>query len=109
MKLSSIAVTLFALFCIAGGLTGYLKADSSISLLVGAGTGIALLVCARRISRGGRRAALVALVISLVLGVRFTLTYANTLVVMPHLLMVILSGLSILTTGRLLFSSRQAA
>ncbi len=96
MKLPSLAITIYSLFCLLGGLMGYIKAESGISLLVGGGSGIVLYVAARAINRGSRLAAYIALFVSLAIGIRFGLTYLSTMQVFPHLLMLILSVISII-------------
>ena len=98
MKLKPLAITLFAVVCIVGGLIGYLKAESMPSLIAGAGGGLVLLFCARAVKRtGSQKAAYLALMLSLAIGVKFTISFVSTLILVPHLLMVVLAIFSSLT------------
>ena len=82
---------LFGLLTIVGGLIGYLKAGSSISLISGAITGI-LLVIAGYLLPGNPTAALsIALIVSLLLAGRFIPNFITTHRAMPAGMMSVLS------------------
>jgi uncharacterized membrane protein (UPF0136 family) len=64
--------TLYGVVSIGGGLVGYLRAGSTISLLAGGGAGVLLLACAFGILRLPSWSLLAAAVIALLLVGRFT-------------------------------------
>lgn len=110
MKFGPLAITLFAVVCIAGGLTGYLKADSVPSLVTGVGGGLVLLFCARAVKKTeSQKAAFVALMLSLAIGVKFTISFFATMAVMPHLIMMMLAILSSVTAFKFARKGRRAS
>ena len=87
------------LFTLVGGIIGFVKAKSRASLIAGSVAGVALLICAALIRQGSRPAAMAGLVIAFALGVRFLRTWREKRRIMPDLLMVLLSVLSLVTVG----------
>jgi len=87
-------VILYGIFCIVGGIIGYVAAQSLASLLWGGIGGLLLIGCG--IAMGWSRiATFIALLISFGFGLRFFLGLILAFQVMPHLIMVILSAVSI--------------
>jgi uncharacterized membrane protein (UPF0136 family) len=96
------AVMVLGVFSIVGGLIGFVKARSRASLIAGGFSGLLLLVCAHTIyyQRPQQDAAVLASgVVALSLGVRFFFTWRKTRRLMPDLLMVLLSTLTLVATG----------
>ncbi len=96
MSVTSLIVGLYGLFTVTGGVIGFLKAKSVVSLMTGSFSGILLLICAYGISRGYSWSAVTALIVSLLLGGRFLMTLLKHFKLMPDLLMVLLSLASLL-------------
>lgn len=94
MDSAAIVVTVFGIFCIVGGVIGFAKAASMISLVTGGISGILLLICAWGISQGNPLATIVSLILALALGGRFFGTWMKNKRVMPDLIMVILAVVS---------------
>ncbi len=93
-------VALFGIFNIVGGVIGYVKVKSVPSLVAGIVSGaVLLLVCAPAILGGSESAAIIAAVIAFLLGGRFLITWFKKKKVMPDLIIVILSGLTLLAIG----------
>lgn len=92
-------VALFGIFNIVGGVIGYVKVKSVASLVAGIVSGAILLVCAPLIQRGSEPAAIVAAVTALLLGGRFLVTWFKKKKIMPDLIIVLLSGLTLLAIG----------
>ncbi|UCF65345.1 MAG: TMEM14 family protein [bacterium] len=103
MNITVIVVGLFGLFSLAGGLIGYFKAGSIASLIAGGLSGIILFLSAYGISKGNQVSAYLALIVALLLGGRFMMTLIKSFKVMPDLLMVIFSLVTILMVGMYLF------
>jgi len=99
MNITAIIVGLFGLFSLTGGLIGYFKAGSMVSLIAGGLSGIILLLSAYGISKGNQVTAYLALVVALLLGGRFMMTLIKSFKVMPDLLMVVFSLVTILMLG----------
>lgn len=97
-KVSAIIVGVFALFCLVGGVMGFVKASSLPSLIIGGSSAVLLGLSALGLRKGSRLASFCALAISLALGIRFGIAYLNTPKIMPHLIMIILSSLSVVYT-----------
>ncbi len=91
MNMTTLVVGLYGLFTFAGGLIGFIKAKSAVSLVTGSVSGILLLICAYGISRGYSWSAITALIVSVLLGGRFLMTLIKHFKLMPDLLMVLLS------------------
>jgi uncharacterized membrane protein (UPF0136 family) len=110
VKLGSWSITLFAIVCIIGGLTGYLKADSLPSLIAGVGGGLVLFFCSRAIKKSrSQKAAFLALMLSLAIGTRFTITFLATHALVPHLLMVVLALPACLVAFKVARQGRRAS
>ncbi len=92
MDYATIVVAVFGLFCIAGGIIGFAKAASMISLVTGAVSGVILLACAWGISQGSPIATFASLIVSLGLGGRFFGTWLKNKRVMPDLIMAVLAA-----------------
>ena len=99
MNTTVIVVTLYGLFSLAGGLIGYVKAGSMASIVAGGISGIILLLSAWGISKENKSSAYVALVVALLLGGRFIMTLIKSFKVMPDLLMVVFSLVTLLMVG----------
>lgn len=85
----------FGVLTIVGGLIGYLKAGSTISLISGAIAGILLLTAACLLPGNPAVALAMALVVSLLLAGRFIPNFIATNKVMPAGMMSILSVIGI--------------
>ena len=99
MDLPFIVVAVYGLFSLVGGFIGFAKAGSKASLIAGGVSGLILLVCAWGISRGEMLAEIVSLIIAVLLGGRFLGTWFKTKRLMPDLLMIILSLLTLVVVG----------
>jgi uncharacterized membrane protein (UPF0136 family) len=97
-------IVLYGLFCIVGGVIGFLKAGSAISLVMGVGTGALLLIAARLIRGGKRWPTLATGTIAVLLGLHFAT--AENFKMMPHLIMVVLSALVLIASIRLMIRIR---
>ena len=95
-------VAAYGIFNGVGGVIGYLKAKSTVSLVAGSISGVLLLLCAYGIRQGSRAALLGSLAIAFALGMRFLGTYLKKRRVMPDLLMVLLSAATLLAVGLVL-------
>ena len=89
-------VLIYGIFTLVGGVIGFLKAKSKASLIAGGIFGILLLICANGIKNGNLDSYIVAGLISLVLGIRFFKTWLAKRKLMPDLLMVVFSVLSLI-------------
>lgn len=94
MTLAQIVVLIYGIFSLVGGVIGFLKAKSKASLIAGTISGVVFLICAKGIGNGITAAYLVALLVSLALGIRFFKTWRIKKKVMPDLIMIVLSALS---------------
>ena len=101
MNLAVAVVAIFGVFNLIGGVIGYLKAKSSASLIAGSVAGVILLICAYGIAHDHRAAAITSLAVSILLGARFAGTWRRNHRVMPDLLMIALSLVTLLIVGRL--------
>ena len=97
-------LVLFAAFNLLGGWIGYRKAGSRASLIAGTVAGIVLLVCAYGMTQHSRAAAIGALLVSAVLGARFAGTWIKARRMMPDLLMVLFSLMTLVVVWRLLLA-----
>ncbi|GEM_PF-608337 len=92
-------VALYSIVSLLGGIMGYVKAKSRISLVTGSVAGLLLLGCAYGISSGSRSAAMAAIIMALLLGGRFAGTWRRTHRVMPDLIMMVLGFVTLVTVG----------
>ena len=99
MSLTTIVVVLFGIINIVGGFIGYFKAQSTVSLFIGGLAGLILLVCAYGISIGNNIAAIVSIIVAVLLGGRFVTTIVKKFKVMPDLIIIVFSLLTILVVG----------
>lgn len=83
MKVTATMLFVYGLLIALGGLMGYVKGGSIISLVSGASFGASLLICAHFISRGKIAAQYVALVLTFLLDGIFTFRFAKTLHFFP--------------------------
>ena len=97
--MAGIVVALYGLFTIIGGIIGYVKAKSRPSLIAGGISGVLLLACAAEIDQGNRLGDYGSLAIALLLGARFLRTWRTHRRLMPDLLMVTLSLLTLIVVG----------
>lgn len=85
----------FGLLTIAGGVMGYVKAGSNISLIAGSICGILLLLAAYLLPENLTAGLVTALVVSLLLAVQFLPKFIQTGKVMPAGMMTLLSVVGI--------------
>ncbi len=100
MTLAQTVILIYGIFTFIGGVIGFLKAKSKASLIAGGISGIVLLICAIGIrdSKGEVTSPLlIALAISLILGIRFFKTWKLKKKWMPDLIMLVLSFISSIT------------
>ena len=102
MTMAATIVASYGIFSLAGGVIGYLKANSMASLMAGSLSGVLLLLCAYGIGQGSRTAVLGSLLIAVALGARFVGTWLKKRRVMPDLLMVLFSTATLLVAGSVL-------
>lgn len=95
--MAEIAVLIFGVFSLVGGVIGYVKAGSMASLIAGGISGLVLLACAYGMRQGVKGAAIAALIVALALGLRFLGTFMQHQKVMPDLIMIVLSSITIVT------------
>lgn len=99
MDLAALVVFLFGIFNLVGGWIGYVKAGSKASAVAGSLAGLVLLACAYGLRHGSPWAMIVSLVVSILLGGRFSGTWLKNRRVMPDLLMMLLSLATIAAVG----------
>ena len=99
MRLTVVLVATYGIVTLIGGAIGYLKAKSTASLVAGTISGSLLLVCAYGISRESLLATVGSLVIALLLGGRFFSTWRRTHRLMPDLIMLVLSVVTLIVVG----------
>ncbi len=83
MKVTATIVCIYGLLTLIGGIFGYVKGGSSVSLISGGLFGAALLASAYSISKGKLTAQYVALILTFILDGVFTFRYAKTLHFFP--------------------------
>jgi uncharacterized membrane protein (UPF0136 family) len=96
MELTKIYFILFGVLTIAGGIVGYVKAGSVVSIIAGSITGVLLLVAAFLLAEHRGVGLVTALVISLLLAVQFVPKFLQTGRVMPAGMMSILSVIGVI-------------
>jgi uncharacterized membrane protein (UPF0136 family) len=109
MKVNAIIVLVYGILLCLGGLMGFIKAGSFISLMMGSLFGIIAIVAAIALFKKNRRGALVALVLSLILDAFFTYRYMLSGNFMPGGLMSILSLIVLLSSATLLRKTKAKA
>ena len=85
----------YGAFCEIGGVIGFVKAKSMASLIAGSVSGLALFVCAWLFYQGNPSGAIGSLIVAVLLGGRFLMTWLRTKKLMPDLLMVVFSAVTI--------------
>ena len=101
MKITGGIVLGYGVIVMLGGLIGYLKADSLISLFTGTLSGAALVACGMGLIRNSIYAFLISLALTTVLAIFFSIRYILTEQMMPSGLM---AGLSIIVLLLLIIS-----
>lgn len=96
MNLAVLALTVFGIFTVIGGLIGYLKAHSLVSLVAGLTSGLVLLASAYGASKNVKSALFVGFLVAVLLGGRFLMTWMAHHRVMPDLIVVVLSAVTLI-------------
>ena len=96
MEAAKIYFIIFGLLTIAGGIMGYVKAGSAISIIAGAITGILLIVAAFLLPEHRLAGLAIALVVSVLLAGQFVPKFFRTGRVMPAGVMSVLSVIGII-------------
>ncbi len=111
MGIGAAAVAAYGLFTLVGGIIGYVKARSWISLVSGLVSAFLLFWCAVGISGGSVRAAIFSIIVCLLLGGRFAGAWHVSRRLMPDLLMVIFStaALAAVALGLILSTGSRTA
>lgn len=91
MNLATLVVVAYGLFCIIGGIIGYVKAKSRASFIAGSVAGMVLLVSAFGITQDHFVARVAVGVTAFLLGIRFLRTWLKTRRLVPDLLMIVFS------------------
>jgi uncharacterized membrane protein (UPF0136 family) len=87
---------IFGILTIAGGIVGYAKAGSVISIIAGSISGVLLLLAAWLMPEHQAAGLIVALIVSLLLAGQFIPKFFRTFKVMPAGLMSVLSAIGII-------------
>jgi uncharacterized membrane protein (UPF0136 family) len=87
---------IFGLLTIIGGVIGYVKAGSTVSIVAGAISGIALIVAAYLLPGNVAMGLIIAAIVSIALAGRFIPAYMKTGKVMPAGLMAALSVIGVI-------------
>ena len=90
-----VLLIIYGAFCEIGGVIGFVKAKSAASLIAGSISGLVLLVCAWLLYQGNNLGTIGSLIVAVLLGGRFLMTWLRTKKLMPGLLMVVLSAVTI--------------
>lgn len=101
MRTAILAVAAYGVFSILGGVIGFLKVRSVASLLAGGLAGAALLFCAYGMQQGPwvLQASLASILVALLLGIRFSTTFRRRPRIMPDLLMVLFSTVTLVAVS----------
>ena len=99
MSLAALVVVLFGTFTLAGGIIGFAKAKSKISLITGTLSAFILFFSAYGISENTKAAYLMGLIVAALLGFRFLGTYFKTRRLMPDLIMIVLSAVTFIVVA----------
>ncbi len=83
MKITATIVFIYGLLISLGGILGYIKGGSNISLISGGSFGLALLISAYFISKGKIAAQYLALILTFLLDGIFTFRFAKSLHFFP--------------------------
>ena len=97
--LAMIIVGAFGVFCVIGGIIGYVKAGSAISLVHGVISGILLVVCSVGIANQRSLAPVGALVVTSLLAGRFLPIWFQTGKAMPAGIISLFSVITLLSVG----------
>ena len=103
MSFTAAVVIAYGSFSLAGGIIGYVKANSKASLIAGTLSGTILLISGYGITHGSFVACIASLIIAVLLGARFLKTWRKTHRVMPDLLMIVLSLTTFVSVGIYIF------
>jgi uncharacterized membrane protein (UPF0136 family) len=87
---------IFGILTIAGGIVGYVKAGSTVSIIAGSISGVLLLLAAWLMPEHQAAGLIVALIVSLLLAGQFIPKFFRTFKVMPAGLMSVLSAIGII-------------
>ncbi|OGW87148.1 MAG: hypothetical protein A3C35_03150 [Omnitrophica bacterium RIFCSPHIGHO2_02_FULL_46_11] len=99
MVLEIFIITAYGIFNLVGGVIGYVKAKSAASLIAGSVSGLIFLASAYGVSQGIRAAYLISLLVALLLGIRFSKTWFKTRRLMPDLIMILFSLVTLIVVG----------
>lgn len=99
LSVTHIYLLVFGLLTIAGGVMGFVKANSKPSLIAGAVAGLALLAAWWLMGTQGRAGVILGLVVSLALAGRFVGAYAKSKKMMPAGMMAALSVIGVVLTA----------
>jgi len=102
MEAAAAVVMGYGLFCLVGGIIGYVKAKSRASLIAGAISGAALVLFGALMLQGSRAAGIGTLIVALSLGGRFLGTWRRQHRVMPDLVMVLGAAAAFIAAGLVL-------
>jgi len=89
----------FGVLTIAGGVMGYVKAQSRASLIAGSAAGLLLLLAGYLVGSSGRSGLIVGLAVSAALAGRFVMTFRKSGKVMPAGLMAVLGIAGVVLTA----------
>ena len=99
LPITHVFLLVFGLLTIAGGVLGFVKANSKPSLIAGGVAGLALLAAWWLMGAYGRPGVILGLVVSLALAGRFVGAYRKSKKMMPAGMMAILSVIGIVLTA----------
>jgi uncharacterized membrane protein (UPF0136 family) len=84
-------IVIYGLLVAIGGLIGYAKAKSKVSLISGLGSGLVLAIAAYLSSKGSSNGLTLATIVAVILLIVFSIRWSKTKTFMPSGLMAILS------------------